>query len=218
MNDEEFIPTRGSLLSRLRSWDDQESWLEFFDAYGKFIYTVATRAGLTNAEAQDVVQETLLTVAKKMPGFKYDPAIGSFKGWLLLITRRRIDKQLRKRMPVTAGQASSLPGAGGTPGLHSDDTKRTATVERVPDPTGFDLEVAWDAEWEKHLWNTALARVKTRVKPKQFQIFDLYVLKEWRVEEVARALGVSATHVYVNKHRVGSLLKKELKKLAVRPM
>src|SRR5437667_9703979 len=76
----EFIPTRESLLSRLRNWDDQESWREFFDTYWRFIYGIGIKAGLSDAEAQDVVQETLLSVAKKMPGVKYDSAVGSFKG------------------------------------------------------------------------------------------------------------------------------------------
>jgi RNA polymerase sigma-70 factor (ECF subfamily) len=76
---EEFIPTRQSLLSRLRNWDDRESWREFFDTYGELIYALARKAGLSNAESQDVVQETLISVAKEMPGFKYDPALGSFK-------------------------------------------------------------------------------------------------------------------------------------------
>jgi len=55
--------------------------------------------------------------------------------------------------------------------------------------------------------------VKTQVKPKQFQMFDLYVLKEWPAGEVAHALGVSLTNIYVNKHRIGSMLKKEMKEL-----
>src|SRR6185295_9915772 len=97
---DQFIPTRRSLLSRLKNWDDQESWKEFFDTYSRLIYRVAAKAGLTDAEAQDVVQETVIIVAKKIPGFKYDPALGSFKSWLLLITRRRIEKQLKKRMPA----------------------------------------------------------------------------------------------------------------------
>jgi RNA polymerase sigma-70 factor (ECF subfamily) len=49
--------------------------------------------------------------------------------------------------------------------------------------------------------------------PKPSRIFDLYVLKQWPVKDVARALGVSVTHVYVNKHRIGGMLKRELKKL-----
>jgi len=68
----ELCPTRQSLLSRLKSWDDQESWKDFFDTYWRLIYNAAVRAGLTEPEAQDVVQETLLSVAKKIPEFKYD--------------------------------------------------------------------------------------------------------------------------------------------------
>src|SRR2546422_10718986 len=153
MKDTDFLPTRRSLLSRLKNWNDQASWKEFFDTYGRLIYRVATKAGLNDAEAQDVVQETVIVVARKIPAFKYDPALGSFKTWLLLITRRRIEKQLKKRMPVKLGQASRLSKAGGTPALPSDETKRTATVERIPDPKSFDLEAAWDAEWERNLWN-----------------------------------------------------------------
>src|SRR5438552_2099799 len=151
MNEDEFIPTRRSLLSRLKNCEDQESWRTFFDTYSRLIYRVATKAGLTDAEAQDVVQETVIVVSRKIPAFNYDPALGSFKSWLLLITRRRIEKQLKKRMPVKVGQASRLAAAGETPALLSDETKRTATIERIPDPKGFDLEAAWDAEWERNL-------------------------------------------------------------------
>src|SRR5690349_20764222 len=94
---EAFIPTRASLLSRLKNWDDQESWKDFFDTYWKMIYSVARRAGLNDTEAQDIVQETIVSVAKSMPQFKYDPTIGSFKGWLANVTRRRIIDRLRKR-------------------------------------------------------------------------------------------------------------------------
>src|SRR6266446_5172844 len=97
---DEIIPTRASLLGRLKNWEDQSSWQEFFNIYWKLIYGVARKAGLTDAEAQDVVQETMASVAKHMPTFKYDPAIGSFKAWLLKMTRWRITDQLRKRGPA----------------------------------------------------------------------------------------------------------------------
>src|SRR5215475_5253466 len=111
--DEEFIPTRTSLLSRLKDWDDQESWKEFFDTYWKMLYSVARRAGLSESDAQDVVQEAIVAVAKKLPGFQYDPASGSFKSWLMLIMRRRIIDYFRKRVrereaPAVGGQP--LPG------------------------------------------------------------------------------------------------------------
>lgn len=94
---EAVLPTRRSLLTRLRNWDDEEGWRRFFDTYWRLIYGVARKAGLGDAEAQDVVQETVISVAKRMRQFRYDAGRGSFKSWLRLITRRRIADFLRER-------------------------------------------------------------------------------------------------------------------------
>src|SRR5579864_7319947 len=94
---EEFIPTRYTLLSRLQNWDDWESWKDFFDTYWRLIYSVAIKSGLTETEAQDVVQETLISVAKDIQKFRRDRQLGSFKGWLRNLTRWRVADQLRKR-------------------------------------------------------------------------------------------------------------------------
>ncbi len=116
-----LVATRRSLVDRLVDWDDRKHWQEFFDTYWKLIYSAARKSGLTDAEAQEVVQETVITVAKKIDKLKYDPAIGSFKGWLLQITRWRIVDQFRKREPGNAKR----PRVG--------DDRLTATIERVPD-------------------------------------------------------------------------------------
>ncbi len=96
-NYEESNPTRASLIGRVKDLGDQSGWQEFFDIYWRLIYATALKAGLNDAEAQDVVQETILTVAKAMPGFDYDPARGSFKGWLRKTTHWRIHDHLRRR-------------------------------------------------------------------------------------------------------------------------
>src|SRR5436190_2168772 len=88
--------TRASLLNRIKDPEDQESWKEFFDRYDKLIYSVAAKAGLNHSEADDVVQETFITLLKTMPNFTYDPT-KSFKGWLLKVTGRKIIDQFRKR-------------------------------------------------------------------------------------------------------------------------
>jgi RNA polymerase sigma factor (sigma-70 family) len=213
----EFIPTRASLLGRLKDWGDEKSWQEFFDTYWRLIYGVALKAGLSDAEAQDVVQETLLTVAKKVGQFKSDPALGSFKGWLLLITRRRIADQLEKRgkLPQTV-QISGAPGASAVPSASADDATRTSTLERVPDPATFNLDACWEEQWQKNLLRAATEKVKSVVSPKQFQIFELYVLREWPVGKVARVLSVSAGQVYLARHRVSRLLKQEIARLEKR--
>src|SRR5262245_43065822 len=78
-NLDELIPTRDSLLSRLKDWRDDASWRDFFNTYWRLVYGVALKAGLTEGEAQEVVQETVITVARRIPEFKYDPAVCSFK-------------------------------------------------------------------------------------------------------------------------------------------
>jgi len=200
--DAEFIPTRHSLLSRLKDWDDQESWRDFFNTYWKLIYSAAIKAGLSDAEAQDVVQETIVTVTKKIKDLKYDPALGSFKGWLRTVTRSRIVDHYRKRPP----QKRSAD--------HSQDTnQRTATVDRLPDPASLDLDQVWETEWQKNLMDAALARVKRQVNPKHYQIFDLHVVRGMPVEQVTTILGVSRAQVYMAKQRISRELKKNVQYL-----
>ena len=156
---------------------------------------VARKGGLTDAEAQDVVQETVITVAKNIT--KYEREAGSFKGWLLHITRWRIADQFRKRAPAEQQRAKR------------DDSRRaTATIDRVPD--GFDLDAAWEAEWQRNVLAAALERVKRKVDPKRYQIFDCLIVKQWPASKVAAELSVSIAQVYLVKHRVSALLKREV--------
>lgn len=198
-----FLPTRRSLLSRLKDWEDQESWARFFDTYRRLIYGTAMKAGLTEAEAQDVLQETVLTVAKKIRTFRYDPGKGSFKGWLLTITRWRVADQLRKRQKHVQPPRPR----------RATETSGTATVERVPDPGGIDLEAVWEEQWEQTLWEAALARVKRDANPRHYQMFQLYALKQWPAEKVAQMLGVTRGQVRLAKHRVSAQLRREIARL-----
>ncbi len=195
---DEYIPTRQSLLSRLREWDDGESWRDFFDTYGRFIYRIAHKSGLKDSESQDVVQETLIAVAKQMPGFKYDPAIGSFKGWLHQVTRRRVVDHLRRRSPEL--QIGSVDPSG-------------QAADRVPDPASPAFESLWEEEWQKHVFHTAVQRVKRRIQARQFQMFDLYVRQQWPIKTVMSTLGVNAAQVYMAKMRISRMIKEEVRQL-----
>jgi RNA polymerase sigma factor (sigma-70 family) len=201
------IQTRPSLLNRLKAGDDAESWQEFYRVYGKLVRDFALHAGLTDTEADEVVQETAIGMARHLPEYRYDPKRCRFKTWLLNLTSWRINDQLKKRR-----QAEQVTGA--TPGDASlrskeDDTASTAMIERVPDPSAENLEALFDAEWRKNLFTAALERVKPKFSLKQLQIFDLLVLKEWPAADVAKSLGVSLANVYVTKHRIAAALKKE---------
>ena len=198
----ELIPTRATLIQRLKDWQDQPSWQEFFDTYWKLIHGVAIKAGLTEAEAQDVVQETMIAAAKHMPTFEYDPGIGSFKAWLLNMTRWRIIDHVRKRKRQHLNLAAVEDMVGGT-----------GAVNRVMDPASQNLDALWDAEWEKNLLDAALAKIKRQVDPQKYQIFDFYVNKEWPPEKVAATFGVPVDQVYLIKHRLTGMIKDEVKRI-----
>ena len=150
---------------------------------------------MTDAEAQDVVQETVITVAKNIT--KYEREAGSFKGWLLHITRWRIADQFRRRAPADVPRRAP-----------ADSRRATATIDRVPD--GFDLDAAWEQEWQRNVLAAALERVKRKIDPKRYQIFDCLIVKQWPASKVAAELSVSIAQVYLVKHRVSALLKREV--------
>jgi RNA polymerase sigma-70 factor (ECF subfamily) len=195
----ELIPTRRSLLSRLKSQNDQESWKAFFDTYWKLIYNAAIRAGLTPVEAQDVVQDTVIAVSKKIPQF--DAAKGSFKTWLMRQTGWRIQGQYRKRMPHELRR------------FHDETATGTATINRIPDQNISALDTLWDEEWERNLIEAGMHRVKARVDGKQYQVFDLCVIKKWPISKIAHDLKISAARIYLIRHRIGKLVKKEIEYL-----
>lgn len=198
-----YAHTRKSLIARLDNWEDQRTWDDFYKTYWKLIYSVAMKAGLRSEEAFDVVQETIISIAKQSKKNMYDPEKGSFKSWLMNMTRWRINDQFRKRKKDTAMSISEW----------GEDGRKTSVIDSVEDTKSGTLERLWEVEWKKNLADAALARVKAQVSPKQYQIFDCYVIREWDADKVKSQLGVSMSQVYLAKHRVGKILKKELARL-----
>ncbi len=195
-------PTRRSLLVRLKNWDDGASWKDFFDTYWELIYGLARQAGLSDAEAQDVVQETVIAVARKMPDFQYDPALGSFKAWLRQLTRWRIGDQLRKKGYQSQGHW-----------LPREHVLKSDVLAQQPVEDEFDLERVWDEEWEKALMEAALKKVRRHAGLQQYQMFYLHVFKRLPAREVARCLEVKLHEVYYAKYKLAAQMKKEIKAL-----
>jgi|SRR4051812_2184318 len=190
--------TRQSLLTRLKKPHDHEGWQRFFDTYAGVIHSLALRSGLTAAEADDALQETLLSVAKEMPDFHYDPARGSFKGWLFQISRRRIADQFRRRIRN-----------------QRDGDDANGALAEAPDPNADKLTEHWEEEWRENQLNQAIERVKRKVAARQWQMFDLVALQQWPTEKVCEVLGVNRAQLYMARMRVGRLLKSEIQALSI---
>lgn len=191
------LKTRRSLLSRLRDLDDRESWRVFFDLYWRMLYNVARRSGLNETDAQDVVQETVVAVARQMPQFHYDRAKGTFKHWLFRIVRRRVADHLRKvyRQPPH-GELAFDPLA---------EEEESAAV--VADDRAGEFGEAWEQEWEQAVLDAAIARVRQQVNPKHFQVFDYCVRQGWPAGRVSTTLGLNIAQIYLARHRVSQAVK-----------
>ena len=181
--------TRRTLLERLRrTRTDESSWYDFFETYSRLIYSVARKSGLSHADAEDIVQSATLKVAQYIGRFEFNPGRGKFRNWVCLITKQQIANHFRKanRLP---------PLAEWEPGTGED------AEPEIEDPVS-QWDVLWDREYLAHINELALAEVKQKVSPKQYQIFHLYCIREQDPARIASLLGVSANEVYLAKNRV----------------
>ena len=190
--------TSVTLLSALRDMRDHASWQHFHSIYRPMLLAVALRSGLREPEAQDVVQETIIEVAKEMPVFRYDRTRGRFKGWLLTIVRRRIANFWRSKHYRHNGEQ-----------VPREQLMEPASLDTGAEP-GSDFERVWDEEWQQHALRVAEDHVKHEVEPVQYQAFQLHVIKGVAAGETARRLGIKLMEVYWAKYRIGKLMKKAI--------
>ncbi len=180
--------TPPSLLIRLRDARDSHSWREFFEQYWRLIYWFGSKCGLPPRDCEDVVQDVVLEVFRAMPRFDYDRSRGTFRAYLRTIAQRKIADHLRK---VARRPTQSI-----------DDRAHGNGQLPLDDPESLAAEQLWERDWRRNLVQVCLDRVRNEVEPKTYQAFQLYVLEEWRVGDVASFLKIREGSVYTAKSRV----------------
>jgi RNA polymerase sigma factor (sigma-70 family) len=179
--------TRASLLMRLRNAADEPAWRQFVAIYTPLIFGFFRKKGLQEADASDLTQDILTTVARTIRHFDYDPQKGSFRGWLFTAVRHRLQRFAEKR-PVQ--------GAG--------DTDALKQLHQVPAP---DDEPAWQAEYQRQLFHWAADQVQPTVAAATWQAFWQTAVERKNPKDVGKALGLAVTAVYMAKSRLLSRIK-----------
>lgn len=176
-----FPETRPSLLATLADGPGGEpAWREFFDRYAPAIYRVACMRGLPHHDAEEIVQQTMVSISSHIGGFHYDRDRGRFRSWVRTIAENKIRAAWRSQ------------GRGG--GAH-------ALAEDLADgsPT---LEEIWEDEWRMQdlLW--CLDQVERDIAPRKMEAFRRYALEGVPAQEVAREMSMTVGNVYVTRHAV----------------
>lgn len=188
--------TRATLLARLRDGRDADAWREFIRLYGPVVYSFARNRGLQDADAADLMQEVLRSVARNADKMEYDPARGTFRGWLYTVTRNKIYNFL-------TGQRNRPRGAG--------DSANVERLDSVPDAA--DPDAAWELEYQRRLSAKAMERVKGEFQPATWQAFWGTAVDGEPAGDVGKRLKMSVGAVYVAKSRVIARLRDEVKKI-----
>jgi RNA polymerase sigma-70 factor (ECF subfamily) len=189
--------TRPSLLLRLRDAADQQAWGQFVELYGPLIYGFARKHGLQDADAADVMQEVLRSVAGAARRLEYDPERGSFRGWLFTVVRNKLRN-------FQARQGRHVQGKG--------DTTAQNLLEQHPAPAD-NPEALWDREYEQRLFAWAAEQIRGGFEEKTWQAFWQTAVEGHGAARVAEALGMSVGAVYIAKSRVLARLRQQIQEL-----
>ena len=177
--------TRITLLHRLNEKpDDAASWTEFVTVYGPAIRQWCLHWGLQESDAQDVTQNVLFRLTTRLPNFRYDHT-KSFRGWLKTLTHHAWHDFITE-----AGYRHRGTGDSGTHDQLQSAEART------------DLESRVEAAFDKELLEVAVERVKERVAVATWEAFKRTAFDGTPPQEVADALGLRVSQVYLAKHRV----------------
>jgi len=191
--------TRHSLLLRLTDASDVSAWDEFVAIYEPLVYRLARRKGLQDADAQEVVQEVMLSVSRAVDDWDPDRSLGRFRDWLFRIARNLTINFLTrpKHRPIGSG-----------------DSAVARWLEALPDD-GAEESVLFDVEYRRAVFHRAAKAVRSAVRESTWEAFWLTSIDARPAQEVSELLGVSVGSVYIAKSRVMARLQSEVQQFEV---
>jgi RNA polymerase sigma-70 factor (ECF subfamily) len=187
--------TRHTLLAKLRAPGDEAAWTEFVGLYEPLVYRLARRKGLQDADAQDLCQEVFRAVAGAIG--RWDPAGGSFRGWLRTISRNLLINLLTRQRRQPCG---------------SGDSAMQAFLDAQPEPDP-DASAVFDAEYGRRLFEWAADDVRGEFTLKTWEAFRRTAVDGRKPAEVAPELGMSIGAVYIARSRVLARLRQRVEQL-----
>ena len=177
--------TTSTILDKLTRYDEDTTWDLLANHFREPIIKLALRMGLDPAQAEDAAQNALLAFAKAYQGGRYDRRRGQLRSWLFTIASNQI-LDLRRRTAARRGR----------------ETPAGEELEARIQAKEHDWEACWEEEWMRAIYARALARVRTEVAPRSFEVLRLSAEDGLSPREIAERLGVPRTTVYNARSRL----------------
>ncbi len=189
----DFPETRNSLLLKLRDPADSESWQEFVAVYRPVVYRMARRRGMQDADAQDLAQSVLISVADSVDRWETDPRRAKFRTWLSRVVRNAIVDAFRLNR--------SDVGKGGTTEL--------TRLEQQPEPKEDEI----DGEHRRELFRWAARQVRWEFAEESWLAFWQTTVEAKPVQEVAAKLRKSPGAIYIARSRIMRRLQERVREV-----
>ena len=193
--------TRASLLLRLQDAADVEAWDSLVAVYGPVVFRMARRQGFQAADADNLVQEVLISVARSVSQWLERKDRGSFRAWLLRIARNQAINLLTR----VATRPFELDG---------EEAERRLDTLQAPDG---ELSSQFDLEYRREIFQWAADQIRTSVAETTWQAFWLTHIQGIGIAEAADRLGVKVGNIYFARSRVMSRLRVLVKQFEVDP-
>lgn len=186
--------TSTALLQGLHESGNEQVWFDFHRRYGGILVGFARRLGLSEDDAADVAQETLVRFVEEYRAGKYDRGRGKLRSWLLSIARTRVAAVYRARS------------------VRGEQQVGTQVVDLSDEYT---LTQIWQTERRQVILRQAMDELRsaTKTNEKTIEAFELLVNGGCPPTMVADQLGMSVDDVYRAKSRVAQRLREIVSRL-----
>jgi len=180
------------LLIRVRDPADQAAWQEFVEIYRPVILRLAQHKGMQAADAEDIAQEVLVSVAKAVEQWEHDPKRAKFRTWLHRVANNAVLDALTRRKPDRASGGSALQ----------------AVLEQREAHSGPDSDLL-RLEYRREVFRWAARQVQKEFRPDTWSAFWLTAVEGRTVEAVAQELAKDAGAIYAARSRVMRRIRKK---------
>jgi len=175
--------TRSSILAALSSPGDEAAWGRFFDAYAGYVFAIARNGGLSEADADEIVQRVMGELVSGPALSRYDRARSPFHLWLARLVRWRVANFRRGAAARAAAEARYA---------------REAEADGTPDADPF------AEEWRGAVLEEALRRLRAESNPAHYAAYHASVVERLDTAAVVRLCGVSRDNLYQIRRRLGA--------------